>query len=353
MKTTNASLSLTVSMVLLLVSAPLAARVSDPAVERDAQGQWTLHWQDANPVDVYRIDAPAPAGSAAAPARLVARSVVSGRVGLAGVPHERGWFVLKDRRDGTQITVAERVLPLEQGSNFRDLGGYAGWGGKHVRWGMLYRSGATPLLTPGDLAQINALHLQQMVDLRSSEERILAPTRIAGVPYGAVGYSFPAMIKAGSFDVQTLYRGFPEFLAPQLRMIFADMLRGEVPIAYNCSAGQDRTGFATGMILSALGVPRATVLSDYLLSTQYRHPEFEMPPIDAAQHPGDPVAQLFAQGNGHARKPQPLVTAAGQPFLAISFDEIDRKWGSTDAYLQKELGIGPVQLAILRRRYLQ
>jgi protein-tyrosine phosphatase len=131
------------------------------------------------------------------------------------------------------------------------------------------------------------------------------------------------------------------------------MLRGQVPLAYNCSAGQDRTGFASAMILSALGVPRATILADYLLSTQYRHPEFEMPPIDPAQHPGDPVAQIFAQGAGKVRKPGPLYGADGQPYLTFSFAEIDRRWGSTDAYLKSELGIGPVELAILRQRYLQ
>ena len=339
------------ALALLLIATPLAARVSDPAVERDAQGQLSLHWQDANPVDVYRTDGPATAPAAAAP-RLVANGVVGGQLALAAPEHKRGWFLLKDRRDGSRVTVAERVLPLEQGSNFRDLGGYAGWGGKHIRWGMLYRSGATPLLTPGDLAQVQALGLRQMVDLRSAEERVLAPTKIAGVPYGAVGYSFQSLAGDGSFNVENLYRNFPVILRPQLRMIFADLLRGDVPIAYNCSAGQDRTGFASAMILSALGVPRATILSDYLLSTQYRHPEFEVPPIDPAQHPGDPIAQMFAQA-GKPRKPAPLVGADGTPYLAISFDEIDRRWGSTAGYLKSELGIGPVELAILRQRYLQ
>ena len=155
-------------------------------------------------MDVFRIDGPATVSP-----KLVASGVVGGRLALAAPEHTRGWFLLKDRRDGTRVTVAERVLPLEQGSNFRDIGGYAGWGGKHVRWGMLYRSGATPLLTPGDLAQIKALSLQQMVDLRSSEERVYAPTRITGVPYGAVGYSFQAIAKGGSFNVEALYRNFP------------------------------------------------------------------------------------------------------------------------------------------------
>jgi protein-tyrosine phosphatase len=47
-------------------------------------------------------------------------------------------------------------------------------GGKHVRWGMIYRSGATPLLTDGDVQTVAGLNLAGVVDLRSSEERQLA-----------------------------------------------------------------------------------------------------------------------------------------------------------------------------------
>src|SRR3546814_16616904 len=78
------------------------------------------------------------------------------------------------------IRVAERALPLEHGSNFRDIGGYPAAGGKHVRWGMIFRSGGTPLLNDADEQRIGALKLGEMVDLRSSEERVLAPTRISG-----------------------------------------------------------------------------------------------------------------------------------------------------------------------------
>ncbi|MDE2303359.1 MAG: tyrosine-protein phosphatase [Sphingomonadales bacterium] len=336
---------------LALAGAPLRARVVDPRVVRDDAGHFELSWKDRAPVDVYRLTPGAPAASAP---QLVARGIEDGAVSLAASPHVRGWFVLRDRRDGSRVTVAERVLPLEQGSNFRDLGGYPAWGGRHVRWGLIYRSGATPLLSAADLDQIGAVGLREMVDLRSSEERVLAPSRIAGVPYGAVGYPMQALASGGHFDVEALYRAFPELLKPQLRMIFADLLRGDVPIVYNCSAGQDRTGFASAMILAALGVPMADIYRDYELSTSYRHPEYEMPPIDPAQHPHDPVAQMFARASqGPVRKPQPLLTADGKPFLAYSFAAITARWGSPANYLREEIAVGPVQLAQLRRRYLQ
>ena len=34
----------------------------------------------------------------------------------------------------------DRVLPLQGASNFRDLGGYAGHGGRPLRWRRLFRA---------------------------------------------------------------------------------------------------------------------------------------------------------------------------------------------------------------------
>src|SRR3546814_14564024 len=70
------------------------------------------------------------------------------------------YFRLRDQRDGGMIRVAERALPLEHGSNFRDIGGYPAAGGKHVRWGMIFRSGWTPLLNDADEQRIGALKLE-------------------------------------------------------------------------------------------------------------------------------------------------------------------------------------------------
>ena len=48
--------------------------------------------------------------------------------------------------------------------------------------------------------------------------------------------------------MHAVYRRMPELLAPQLRILFQELLEGDGAVAYNCSAGQDRTGFATAMV---------------------------------------------------------------------------------------------------------
>lgn len=58
----------------------------------------------------------------------------------------------------------------------------------------------------------------------------------------------------------------------QYRRMFAALLAGRAPLAFNCIAGQDRTGVAAALLLTALGVPRETVIQDYLLTNRYFDP---------------------------------------------------------------------------------
>ena len=347
-----------VSVAALLTAGPaLAGSVDKAAVERVSPAAVVVRWSDKDPVDVLVSERPDAKPDAA---KLVSRADKDGQHQLEAPTSERLYVVLRDTRSGETVRVAERLVPLEQGSNFRDLGGYPAADGKHVRWGMIFRSGGTPQLTDADLAEIRELGLAHMIDLRSSEERVLAPSRISGVPYTAIGYSMTAMMPTdpaamAQHSLAGLYRHMPVFFAPHLKLVFADLLSGDGPLVYNCSAGQDRTGFVSAMILSALGVPRATILEDYHLSTALRRPEYEMPKIEPAAHPGNPVAAMFAAGQDRSamRKPRPLKTADGQAYLEQAFAAIDERWGSVDAYLEKEIGLTPADIAKLRANYLE
>ena len=344
------------ALALVLATGPAHAITAQKA-ER-AQGRVVITWTDSDPVDVYVAEtAEAPLSAA----KLVAVKSRDGRIEYAVAADARPFFLLRDGGDGHVTRVAERALPLQQGSNFRDLGGYPGAGGKHVRWGRIYRSGATAMLTDADLMMIKALGLADMVDLRSSEERALAPSRIAGVRYAAVGYTMTSLTPQGAAApsgderMHAVYRRMPDLLAPQLRILFAELLAGDGAVAYNCSAGQDRTGFATAMVLSALGVSRDQIIADYHLSTTYRRPEFEMPRIDPATAGANPAAAMFAgyQQDPNYKTPRPLFDSQHKALLEAALAEVETRWGSVDAYLDKELGVGPADVARLRAMYLE
>lgn len=350
-----AALSLTSAIV---PATGLLAMPTELRVERVAPERVRITWAAPAGVDVYMADR---ADAGISSAQLVSPNDRDGIHAMAIAADKRPYFLLRDRKDGKSVRVAERVLPLQQGSNFRDIGGYPTADGRHVKWGMIYRSGATPLLTDSDLRMIDALNLANMVDLRSIDERQLAPSRIAGVPYSAINYSMKAItggmsgkdadaIKMPS-NGGALYRLMPDLLAPQLRLIFIRLKGNEGPLVYNCSAGQDRTGIATALILSALGVPRETIVADYLLSTQYRRPAFEMAAFDPAAFPNNAAAQMFSQYRD--KKPTPLKEADGTAFLTFALDEIDARYGSVEAYLDKQLGVSAVDIAALRATYLE
>lgn len=349
----NTALSLL--SLMLATAAPTLAKAGTstaPTVTRSAPGKLTVAWTDSDPVDVLVSSDPT---ARADQMKLVSKADKDGHETVPVQSGQRLYFMLRDP-SGAWVRVGERSLPLMQASNFRDIGGYPAADGKHVRWGLIYRSGGQPLLTDADVAQIGTLGLAHQVDLRSSEERALAPSRVEGVPYEAIGYSMTSLVNGSApANGEAVYRKMPLMLAPHLKLVFRDLLARDGAVAYNCSAGQDRTGFVTAMILSALGVPRDTILADYHLSTALRRPEWEMPKIDAAAHPGDAAARMFAklQSNPAAKKPQPLKTADGTAFLDYAFNEIKSKWGSVESYLDKEAGVSRMDIVKLRAAYLE
>ena len=364
------SLLATVATLLMTTSpsSTLASPISDAEVIRTAPDQLVIEWKDPDPVDVLMADSP---DTAAAAATLLSARDGDGSHAVRVEGEVRPYFLLRDSRGGEVRRVAERVLPLEQGSNFRDVGGYAAADGKHVRWGLIYRSGGQPLLSDADVARVKSLGIANLVDLRSNEERVLAPSRLDGIPYNAIGYSMAALTgpptdkpkdhdpaldpEAYAEAYANSYRAFPTLVAPHLRIIFGELLSKEQPILYNCSAGQDRTGFVTAVVLSALGVPRDTIYPDYLLSTPLRNPQWELPPISDALAQSDPIAALFAsaQKRPEYNTPNSLLTPTGEPFLTVAFEEIEKRWGSVDAYLKKEIGLSEADIAALRLRYLE
>jgi len=271
-----------------------------------------------------------------------------------------------------------RVLPLEGGSNFRDLGGYPAADGKEVKRGLLFRSGAMTGLTEKDVAYLEDFGFESVVDLRSDQELELYPNHwaeTAGLNYVHHEYSMMEMMKqakamedgdrvVGEAESSSVPRGYSgmyltmmDFLKPQLTLYFDTLLNGAVPAVVNCSAGQDRTGVTSSLLLSVLGVDRELILEDYLLSTDFRRPLNEKGNVDlkdAAKTNAFAAMMLqYSAGQPHPERPNPLVTAEGKPFVAFTLETIEARYGSVANYLQKEIGLSAEEQAQLRDMYLQ
>lgn len=332
------------------------------AAERTPSGGVRLVWSGTRkPVTVLASSDPdAPASLM----RVVAERVRSGRA-TAGFPASpRPYFLLETGSESYRL--AERVLPLEGGRNFRDLGGYRGAGGRQVRWGRIYRSGVTSGLTAGDLTFLSQLGVRTVCDFRSTTERTREPTALASaanIHVSATDYELDYSGMAGLFAAQNRdeairafaesYAGFSTTLAPQFTDMFRRLIRQETPLAFNCTAGKDRTGLASALILSALGVAREDVVADYALSETIVPPDGYLAALrnegPAASSMGEAERAMFS------RLPEAVVRVLmGTPpeVMQQTLARLDEAHGGPVGFITRELGITQAEIDYMQSVYL-
>jgi len=333
-------------LLVLTVSTAVRTTAQEAHAERIDSTHVTVSWPTGHPSDIYA--SVEPDGDVRA-ARVLARGDVSGAFLAIAPVAPRPYFTIVDATTHTATKVAERVLPLQRGSNFRDLGGYPAAGHKHVRWGLIFRSAATPRLTDEDFSYLRRLSMKADVDLRSTDERAVFPDALpmrTGVRYIAIDYRFA--------DLGDGYPTLLTDLTPQFRAIFTELLKHGGGLTFHCTAGQDRTGVAAALVLSALGVPRNVIVEDYLLSVRYRRPRMEFWKLDSAAYPGNAFVKSIAAVPEKDLFGSPdLYDAHHVPFLDQAFDEINHRWGDVLNYLNQVLGVGPAEIARLREIYLE
>jgi protein-tyrosine phosphatase len=122
------------------------------------------------------------------------------------------------------------------------------------------------------------------------------------------------------------------------------------PLVFHCSHGVHRTGTATAILLSALGVPWETVREDYLLSNVYRKEEVER---RIAQ-----LRQMASEKQGIPPEEVDMTNIRAFYILEGSYidatrDEILKQYGSMDAYLHRGLGLSDVEIKKLQDELLE
>jgi protein-tyrosine phosphatase len=109
------------------------------------------------------------------------------------------------------------------------------------------------------------------------------------------------------------------------------------PILIHCSAGKDRAGVATALILEAVGVDRDTIMEDYLLSNE----------VSRAQEKAELLSKdkrKYRSGSKLGRGPTPgawfQIIGVAPEMLASFYAHVEERYGSMDAFLT-ELGVEP------------
>ncbi|BAL88641.1 hypothetical protein AMIS_34210 [Actinoplanes missouriensis 431] len=319
-------------------------------VTQNANGTFTLTWSatGARSVTVYagtdqnRISHKRPVAKAAAKATITITGLTTDA--------DRMWFELVPDR-GESLTLADRSLHLASAPNFRDAGGYRTADGRWVRMGVIYRANDLGKLTDADLAKLKRLGIRTDIDFRTDSEAAASPDRIpAGVTYIHANVIGSSDVGIGGIDLTTEAGGVAMMEAGEKAMVSAEPGRAAyrtffatvtdrkaANVVYHCTAGKDRTGWASAALLTALGVPASTVMRDYLLSNTYL----------AASN-----AATLAAVPESIRPGYKAVLDVRESYLNSGFDEVTAKYGTFDNYLRTGLGLTSKDLRALRAQLL-
>ena len=246
------------------------------------------------------------------------------------------------------MQIPSRSLPLAGTSNFRDLGGYVGHGGRTVRWRRIFRSDHLGALTDEDVATLAGVGLQRVCDFRGVVEReaqmcVMPGVKVHSLPITpTVVQGMKDLMAAGcritAHDtVQLMQQTYREFVvdnSPRFAELFTHLLESDDPLVFHCTAGKDRTGFAAAMILMSLGVPRAVAMQDYLLTNEL----YRMPSTVDGFAPAEVLEVLWR---------------VQEPFLNAALDAVDKDYGGVASYLENTLKVGPREQERLTALYLQ
>ena len=251
-----------------------------------------------------------------------------------------------------------RKLPFTGAHNFRDLGGYKTSDGKTVKWGKVYRSDNLHSLTDEDLKYMERLNLKSVVDFRSDEERNEEPDRLTPdmtpillpIKFEPEGVTETLMrdLTFGDLDSSNLLRDFNVILVKEFTEEYRDFFRhivdnGGEPFGLHCTAGKDRAGFGSAMILTILGVPREKIIEDYLLTNTYVSDHVDRKLLETE------LKTFFRADSDNLRK----INLVEERYIQAAFDTIDSHWGGMDQYISEGLNLTEEDINKIKDYYLE
>jgi protein-tyrosine phosphatase len=264
--------------------------------------------------------------------------------------------------------MGERGLGLIGAPNARDLGGLVTRDGQRLRSGLLYRAGALGRLSDQDVDALAALRLGYLIDLRDQSEIATAPadrlpaahtpqvrhlpvfdpehpvfTYVSAVLMGHDAAAV-AEVESSPAAMDAIYRWM--VADPKAHAGFGAALRtiadaAGAPVLFHCSAGKDRTGWLTAIILDVLGVDRDTIMADYLSTNDYSR----------ATHAAIMDAM---RARGRAVDPDRMlpVFEARAEYLRAALAEADRRYGGVAGYVRDALDVPADVLDAIRKAVL-
>jgi protein tyrosine/serine phosphatase len=243
----------------------------------------------------------------------------------------------------------ERELEIDGLANARDLGGLRTRDGRTINAGVIVRSDSPIGLTEkGHIDLMVMVGPRTIIDLRSAIE--LERDGYTLKDDSVTIFNFPMQplsgvnqeqIDAGAFDnLIDDYMGQLEInghsIIEALRAISSS---DQHPIVYHCSAGKDRTGVVTAMLLDILGVEHEDIAADYHLTTANMAPILER----------IRTAPIFKE-NGLAFAAAWIFSSDPETMLAF-LERMTEKYGSAEGWALQH-GLSQAEIDAIREHLL-
>lgn len=246
------------------------------------------------------------------------------------------------------ISQTENQFKIKKVTNFRTVGNIKNIEGRILKDGKFYRSAHLHQLKNKSIEEFQKLGIKEIIDLRNSKEISQKPDVIPqNIDYKnysafedegdqldqAKKLVLKGKVNGSDADKRMLdfYKNYVTENPEIIQKIIHEILDSESPVLYHCTAGKDRTGIITALILTILKFDRATIENDYLLSNNYRKQLVQK--------------RLSLANNLHFLYPKmdlnviEKLSWVEKDYLHASFSEIDNKYGSIDVYIHQVLGI--------------
>jgi protein-tyrosine phosphatase len=236
-----------------------------------------------------------------------------------------------------------RHLAVAGTYNVRDLGGYPTPAGE-TRWRRILRADGLHRL---DAAGMSALELEgvtTVIDLRHPGELTGQPNPFASnavVAYHNVSLfeQLAPVARPGEDVLLALYKQALETRQQAIAEVLAIIANAPTgTVLFHCTAGKDRTGIVSALLLAVVGVETSLIVEDYALTGGMIAPMIEEIIADAVARGAD--VEAF----------RPLLASDPATMLA-TIAYIEATYGSAPAYLER-IGLAPTAIDRLRQRLL-
>ena len=170
-------------------------------------------------------------------------------------------------------------IPMDGPQNFRDLGGFLNKQENVIKWEQLFRADGLSQLSEGDIVKMKARNIRTIIDLRGEAEQEAHPDVVPeGMNYyacpmmkeevkveeGAAQHSFMKSMKLGYLNM--INEG-ADLIGNAAKVVMEALEQGAV--VFHCSAGKDRTGILSAVLLLVLGAYEQDIVADYQVSYTY------------------------------------------------------------------------------------